>query len=270
MATAGRLMDALEAYDWAALARIEPAGLRHFLAQRREDGIANISAARELSASRSFLVFAREKAGMVKPAAPRLRGPKVKRGIPRPVSPDEATDLADLVAANARVDWQGLRDRAVLLLLYGAGLRIAEALSLTGADWPMGDRLTITGKRSKQRVVAILPAVREAIGAYLDACPYPVERDKALFRTVKGAPLYQAAVQKAVAEARAMLGLPDTATPHALRQSFATHLLGAGADLRSIQELLGHASLSSTQVYTRVDAAVLLDAYRNAHPRAED
>jgi integrase/recombinase XerC len=163
-----------------------------------------------------------------------------------------------------------LRDRAVLLLLYGAGLRIAEALSLTGADWPMGDRLTITGKRNKQRVIAILPAVREAIRAYLAACPYPLQRDAPLFRTVKGAALYPGAVQKAVAQARVLLGLPDTATPHALRHSFATHLLGAGADLRSIQELLGHASLSSTQVYTRVDAAVLLDAYRNAHPRSGD
>ncbi len=164
----------------------------------------------------------------------------------------------------------GARDRAVLLLLYGAGMRIAEALALRGGDLPLGERLTVTGKGGKQRVVPLLPVVREAVADYVARCPWPLDRDGALFRGVRGGPLGQGMVQKATARARRALGLPDSATPHALRHSFATHLLGAGADLRSLQELLGHASLGSTQIYTRVDAASLLDTYRKAHPRAND
>jgi integrase/recombinase XerC len=155
----------------------------------------------------------------------------------------------------------------VLLLLYGAGLRIAEALSLTGAVLPLGEVLVVTGKGSKQRSVPLLPIVRDAVADYLAKSPWPIERADPLFRGAKGGRLSQGMVQKAVARARASLGLPPNATPHALRHSFATHLLGAGADLRSLQELLGHASLGSTQIYTRVDAATLLDVYRNAHPR---
>jgi integrase/recombinase XerC len=157
----------------------------------------------------------------------------------------------------------------VLLLLYGAGLRIAEALSLTGAMLPLAETLVVTGKGGKQRMVPLLPIVRSGVADYLDKSPWPIERDKALFRGAKGGTLSQGMVQKAVARARVTLGLPESATPHALRHSFATHLLGAGADLRSLQELLGHASLSSTQIYTRVDAATLLDVYRNAHPREQ-
>jgi integrase/recombinase XerC len=155
----------------------------------------------------------------------------------------------------------------VLLLLYGAGLRIAEALSLTGAVLPLGEVLRVTGKGGKQRVVPLLPIVRAAVVDYLAKCPWTLARDDAVFRGAKGGPLSQGMVQKATARARVSLGLPASATPHALRHSFATHLLGAGADLRSLQELLGHASLGSTQIYTKVDAAVLLDVYRNAHPR---
>ena len=269
VATARRFVEALELGDWAACARVEAGGLRAYLAQRRAVGIGNVSAARELSGVKAFLAFARGQAGMDNPAPPRLRGPRIKKGIPRPITPDEVSNLADTVADFAREDWTGQRDRAVLLLLYGAGLRIAEALSLTGRDWPLGDRLTLTGKGGKQRVVAILPAVRDGIAAYIAACPWPVQADVALFRGAKGGALSQGMVQKAVARARVALGLPDTATPHALRHSFATHLLGAGADLRSLQELLGHASLSSTQIYTKVDAAVLLDVYRHAHPREQ-
>lgn len=269
-ATAARLIDAREAYDWAALARIDSAGLRAFLAQRRAEGLGQVSTARELSAARAFLAFARGQAGMDNPSPPRIRGPRVKKGLPRPVTPDEALGLADTVAEDASEDWQGLRDRAVLLLLYGAGLRIAEALALPGSIWPMADRLTITGKGNKQRVVAILPPVRAALAAYLAASPWPLEPEGPLFRGARGGRLQQAIVQRAVARARTALGLPDTATPHALRHSFATHLLGAGADLRSLQELLGHASLSSTQIYTKVDAAVLLDVYRHAHPRERE
>ena len=148
-------------------------------------------------------------------------------------------------------------------------MRIAEALSLTGAVLPLGETLVVTGKGSKQRVVPVLPLLREAIADYLDKCPYPAERDKPLFRGARGGSLSPGMVQKAMARARIALGLPQTATPHALRHSFATHLLGAGADLRSLQELLGHASLGSTQIYTKVDAAVLLDVYRHAHPREQ-
>jgi len=155
------------------------------------------------------------------------------------------------------------------MLLYGAGLRIAEALAIKGAALPLGETLLVTGKGSKQRVVPLLPIVRAAVGDYLDKCPWPVMRDAPIFRGAKGDPLSQGMVRKAMARARIALGLPPGATPHALRHSFATHLLGAGADLRSLQELLGHASLGSTQIYTKVDAATLLDVYRHAHPRED-
>lgn len=269
VAAASRLLDSLGETDWPALARLDATALRRQLAARRQDGIGNVSAARELSALKAFLTFAREKAGLADATPPRLRGPRVKKGIPRPVTPDEAVNLAVTVEEDAREPWIGARDRAVLLLLYGAGLRIAEALSLTGATLPLDPTLTVTGKGGKQRVVPLLPIVREGVADYVAKCPWPVERGKALFRGAKGGPLSQGMVQKAVARARVSLGLPATATPHALRHSFATHLLGAGADLRSLQELLGHASLGSTQIYTKVDAATLLDVYRNAHPREQ-
>lgn len=266
VATAARLLDRLGETDWPTLARIEAPALRQQLASRRSEGLVNTSAARELSALKGFIAFARDQAGVPDAVRPRMRGPRVKKGLPRPVTPDDAEALAVLVAENDS-HWIGARDRAVLLLLYGAGLRIAEALALTGAALPLGETLTITGKGGKQRVVPLLPIVREAVSDYLAKCPWPVERDKPLFRGAKGAALNQGMVQKAMASARVALGLPASATPHALRHSFATHLLGAGADLRSLQELLGHASLGSTQIYTKVDAATLLDVYRNAHPR---
>ncbi|EJL30350.1 tyrosine recombinase XerC [Novosphingobium sp. AP12] len=269
IATASRLLDALGGSDWASLAVLDAPALRGHLAARRQDGIGNVSAARELSALKAFLSFARGRSGMTQATAPRLQGPRVKKGLPRPVTPDEAVNLAATVEEDASEPWIGARDRAVLLLLYGAGLRIAEALSLTGAALPLGETLVVTGKGGKQRMVPLLPIVRSGVADYLDKCPWPIERDKALFRGAKGGALSQGMVQKAVARARVSLGLPASATPHALRHSFATHLLGAGADLRSLQELLGHASLSSTQIYTRVDAATLLDVYRNAHPREQ-
>ena len=268
VATAARFLDATGVQDWDRLAGLDATALRHHLAARRGAGIGNVSAARELSALRRFLAFARAQAGVADPMAPRLRGPRIKKGLPRPVTPDEAVGLAASVADNAAEEWIGARDRAVLLLLYGAGLRIAEALSLTGAALPLGEVLLVHGKGGKQRMVPLLPVVREAVAAYLAKCPWPMAGDLPLFRGAKGGQLSQGMVQKAVARARVLLGLPDTATPHALRHSFATHLLGAGADLRSLQELLGHASLGSTQIYTKVDAALLLDVYRSAHPRA--
>lgn len=267
VATAERLIEATGLTDWPALARIDAAALRQQLARRRAEGIGNASTARELSALKGFVAFARAQAGMTDPTAPRMRGPRVKKGLPRPVTPDEAINLAAGVEENAAIEWIGARDRAVLLLLYGAGLRIAEALSLTGGALPLGDVLTVTGKGGKQRAVPILPLVAEAVADYAAKCPWPLERDKPLFLGARGGPLSQGMVQKAMAGARKALGLPPTATPHALRHSFATHLLSAGADLRSLQELLGHASLGSTQIYTKVDAAVLLDVYRHAHPR---
>ncbi len=266
-ATAARLLDATNLDSWAALARIDAAALRAQLARRRAEGLSNASAARELSALKGFIAFAREQAGQVDPAPPRMRGPRVKKGIPRPVTPDEAVNLAVAVDEDATEEWIGARDRAVLLLLYGAGMRIAEALSLTGAALPLGETLVVTGKGNKQRVVPILPLVRDAVADYAAKCPWPLPKEGPLFRGAKGGPLSQGMVQKAMARARIALGLPPSATPHALRHSFATHLLGAGADLRSLQELLGHASLGSTQIYTKVDAATLLDVYRHAHPR---
>ncbi len=269
VATAARLLAALPPpHDWPALAKLEVGEVRTQLAARRADGIGNVSAARELSALKAFLSFARTQAGGADAPPPRLRGPRIKKGLPRPVTPDDAVNLAAMVADEGSEPWIGARDRAVLLLLYGAGLRIAEALSLTAAALPLGDALTVTGKGGRQRVVPILPIVKAAVEDYAAKVPYPLERHAPLFRGAKGGPLAQAMIQRAVARARIALGLPTTATPHALRHSFATHLLGAGADLRSLQELLGHASLSSTQIYTKVDAATLLDVYRNAHPRA--
>ena len=269
VSAAQRLIHAHDLESWEDVAAIEAHHLRAHLAARRADGLANSSAARELSALKAFIAFARSEAGDPDPAAPRVRGPRLKKGLPRPVTPDEAVNIADLIDGTASEDWIGARDRAVLLLMYGSGLRIAEALSLLGRDAPLGETLQVTGKGGKQRLVPILPITREAVGEYTKACPYPLTADEPLFRGAKGGPLSQGMVQKAMAKARRALGLPDTATPHALRHSFATHLLGAGADLRSLQELLGHASLGSTQIYTKVDAASLLETYRGAHPRAK-
>ncbi|MBS0255120.1 MAG: tyrosine recombinase XerC [Proteobacteria bacterium] len=270
LGAAQRLIAATGATSWSDLAALGAPALREQLARRRAEGLGNLSAARELSALKALLAFAREQAGMAESTPPRLRGPRVKKGLPRPVTPDEAVNLAATVADDARVAWIGARDRAVLLLMYGAGLRIAEALSLTGGHLPLGKVLRVTGKGGKQRVVPLLPLIRDGVAEYLRLCPWPMARDSALFRGAKGGPLHPGMVQQAMARARTALGLPASATPHALRHSFATHLLGAGADLRSLQELLGHASLGSTQIYTKVDAAVLLDVYRHAHPRAED
>jgi integrase/recombinase XerC len=176
--------------------------------------------------------------------------------------------LAEEVGEEASAEWIAARDHAVLLLLYGSGLRVAEALGLTGSALPLGEAVTVTGKRAKTRVVPLLAPVRTAIEHYLALCPWPPGCDEPIFRGARGGPLNGEMIRRVVRRARASLGLSDRTTPHALRHSFATHLLGRGADLRSLQELLGHASLSSTQIYTAVDAAHLMDVYRNAHPRA--
>ena len=271
-ATAHRLIDFLGRYrgeliDPSALTRVNAADLRGFLADRRAGGLGAASAARELSGVRAFLKYAAEQEGT--PAQlPRTRAPKRPRTLPRPAAPDDAMNLAENAAEAASAPWIGARDLAILLLLYGAGLRVAEALSLTANVLPIASTLRVTGKRSKTRVVPIVPAVREAIDDYVRQCPYPLSGDAPLFVGARGGPLNPDLVRRSVAAARRRLGLPDTLTPHALRHSFATHLLARGADLRALQELLGHASLSSTQIYTAVDAARLLDVYRHAHPRA--
>ena len=272
VATAHRLIHFLGRYrgeeiDVAALTSVNAADLRAFLADRRASGLGAASAARELSGVRAFLTYAAEQQGK-QPQLPRTRAPKRPRTLPRPAAPDELVELAETAAEGANQPWIGARDLAILLLLYGAGLRVAEAMSLTADVMPIGATLQVTGKRQKPRIVPIMPAVREAIDEYVRQCPYPLKGSVPLFVGARGGPLNPDLVRRSVASARRRLGLPDTLTPHALRHSFATHLLAGGADLRALQELLGHASLSSTQIYTAVDAARLLDVYRHAHPRA--
>jgi integrase/recombinase XerC len=256
-----------EAIDAAALTAIVAADLRAFLADRRGGGLGAASSARELSGVRAFLKYVAEQQG-VAAQLPRTRAPKRPRTLPRPASPDDAMNLAEDAAQAASAPWLGARDLAILLLLYGAGLRVAEALSLSADVLPIGATLRVTGKRSKTRIVPVVAPVREAIEDYARQCPYPMRGGAPLFVGARGGALNPDLVRRAVAAARRRLGLPDTLTPHALRHSFATHLLAGGADLRALQELLGHASLSSTQIYTAVDAARLLDVYRHAHPRA--
>ena len=256
-----------QAIDHRALLNLPASDLRAFLAARRAEGLGAASAARELSAVRAFLTFAAEHSGE-NVVLPRTRGPKRPRTLPRPAAPDEVMELADTASADASAPWIGARDLAILLLLYGAGLRVAEALSLDASVVPVGTTLRVLGKRSKTRVVPVVDPVRDAIADYVRHCPFPLPPGTRLFRGARGAPLNPDIVRRVVASARKKLGLPDTLTPHALRHSFATHLLARGADLRSLQELLGHSSLSSTQIYTKVDAAHLLDVYRHAHPRA--
>lgn len=272
VATAHRLIQFLGAHrggivEPAGLLDLTSADLRAFLAERRRHGLGASSAARELSAVRQFLAYAAEQQGRM-PQLPRTRAPKRPRTLPRPASPDEAVALAEDAASGASERWIGARDLAILLLLYGSGLRVAEALSLSASVRPIGQTLRVTGKRSKTRIVPIVQAVREAIEDYARHCPWPLSGDGPLFVGARGGPLSPDLVRRSVRAARKRLGLPDSLTPHALRHSFATHLLAGGADLRALQELLGHASLSSTQIYTEVDAARLLDVYRHAHPRA--
>jgi len=272
VATAHRLIQFLGRYRGEEIAApglldLSAADLRAFLADRRGEGLGASSAARELSGVRAFLSYAAEQQGQ-RAQLPRTRAPKRPRTLPRPAAPEEAVELAENAAEAASEPWIGARDLAILLLLYGAGLRVAEALSLTAVVLPIGQTIRVTGKRSKTRVVPVVPAVREAIDDYVRQCPYPISGDGPLFVGARGGPLNPDLVRRSVAAARRRLGLPDTLTPHALRHSFATHLLARGADLRALQELLGHASLSSTQIYTAVDAARLLDVYRHAHPRA--
>lgn len=253
----------------ADLTRIDTRTFRSFLAARRKDGIQSRSLARTIAALRSFFRWLEAAGIMRNRAILQVAQPRLPRALPKPVTVEKA---AELVAPQpgAALDWVGARDSAVLLLLYGGGLRISEALGILVKDAPSSDRdvLRIVGKGRKERLVPVLPVTIEAIETYRQLCPYPLESDDLLFRGAKGGPLSPRIIQLAIARLRETLGLPETTTPHALRHSFATHLLAAGADLRQIQELLGHASLSTTQVYTEVERDRLLAVYDAAHPRA--
>jgi integrase/recombinase XerC len=253
----------------ASLSELRPADIRAFLARRRGEGIEARSLGRSLAGIRSFIRFL-ERRGEAN-AAPfaAVRAPKARKSLPKPVEAGQALRLVDAGESLAEEPWVAARDAAVMSLLYGAGLRISEALGLTRAEAPLAaDVLRVTGKGGKTRIVPILPAIRAGLAAYLRLCPFALPPDGPLFVGVRGGPLSPRIVQLAIERLRGALGLPDSATPHALRHSFATHLLSAGADLRSIQELLGHASLSTTQVYTGVDATRLIEVYRRTHPRA--
>lgn len=242
--------------------------LRAWMAHERGRGLGPRSLARALSAVKGFTGWLAEREGVDATVVLSARGPKYKRKLPRPLSVDAAREMIDTVDAQAREDWIAARDAAVVTLLYGCGLRISEALGLTGAAHPLAEVLRITGKGDKTRLVPVIPAARAAVDRYAALVPFEITRDGPLFMGARGGPLNPRLIAKAMEQARARLGLPATATPHAMRHSFATHLLSAGGDLRAIQELLGHASLSTTQAYTAVDAARLMEVYEKAHPRA--
>jgi integrase/recombinase XerC len=261
-----------EASSLAGLKALKPVDIRAFLAQRRRDGVESRSLMRQLAGLRSFFRFLEREGHGDASALSAIRSPRLPKTLPKPLSPANARAVTqeDSRAGEDRDPWILARDAAVMALLYGAGLRISEALSLLRKDAPLPgvERLMITGKGSKQREVVILPQVARLVEAYVKACPFSLTPDGALFRGAKGGPLSPRIIQLAMEGLRGALGLPSSATPHALRHSFATHLLARGGDLRTIQELLGHASLSTTQLYTQVDATHLMKSFRAAHPRA--
>ena len=249
------------------LAKLTPADIRAYITERRNDGLSPRSVRRALSAIRSFYRHLTRE-GVLENAAPRaVRGPRIGKNLPRPLSEEDASRTLE-EAETHDVEWLGARDVALLTLLYGAGLRISEALSLKRGDAPLGETLMILGKRQKERIVPMLSVVREAIDRYAALVPFAGPRDSALFLSRRGKPMSPREAQGLMQRLRSRLGLSERATPHALRHSFATHLLQNGGDLRTVQELLGHASLSSTQVYTDIDTKHLMDVYTKAHPRA--
>jgi len=254
--------------DLAQLQGLRPADFRAWLADRRGQGLAASSTARALSAVRAFFRFMERAGGVKNPAIATQRGPKLPHAVPKPLSEPQALRSVR-EAGDADADpWIAARDVAVLTLIYGCGLRVSEAVGLNFDASPLGDTLLIHGKGGKQRLAPVLPVVREAIENYLALCPHKLQPGAPLFTGARGKRLSPRQVQLNMQRLRGALGLPDSATPHALRHSFATHLLSAGGDLRTIQELLGHASLSTTQRYTEVDAARLIEVYGQAHPRA--
>ena len=252
-----------------ALARLSVTDMRAWMANARSDGVGARSLARKLSAVKAFYRWLAERENFEATAVLSVRAPKFQKKLPRPLAEDAARSLIDTIEDQSQEPWVAARDVAVSTLLWGCGLRISEALSLRGADAPLATSLRITGKGGKERIVPVLPAAQQAVERYMDLCPYDLDAsDAPLFRGVRGGPLGPGAIQKVMARARMQLGLPASATPHAMRHSFATHLLNAGGDLRAIQELLGHASLSTTQAYTAVDTARLMEVYARAHPKA--
>lgn len=257
-----------DAQGLGPIAKIGIRDMRAWMASERGRGVSARSLARSLSAVKSFYRWLAEREGFEPTAVLATRAPKFQAKLPRPLAVEAASSMIDRVELQAREPWVAARDSAVVTLLYGCGLRISEALGLTGADAPLPQVLRIKGKGGKERVVPVIDLAREAVAAYLQVCPHEIEAHKPLFRGVRGGPLSPRAIQKVMEQARMQLGLPATATPHAMRHSFATHLLAVGGDLRTIQELLGHASLSTTQAYTAVDAARLMEVYDKAHPKA--
>lgn len=251
-----------------ALERISVSDMRAWMAQSRSSGVAARSLARKLSAVKAFYRWLAEREGFEATAVLSARAPKFQKKLPRPLAEDAARDLIDAIEMQSEKPWVAARDVAVVTLLWGCGLRISEALSLRGSDAPLENTLRIVGKGGKERLVPVLPAARGAVDSYTSECPYSLSPDSPLFFGIRGGALSPAAIQKVMARARMQLGLPSSATPHAMRHSFATHLLQAGGDLRAIQELLGHASLSTTQAYTGIDTAHLMDVYAKAHPKA--
>ena len=252
----------------AAYAQVPQTDLRAWMAHTRARGVSARSLARALSAVKNFTAWLADREGVDATTLLSARGPKFRRKLPRPLEIDAARQVIDTIGDNARADWIAARDTAVVTLLYGCGLRISEALGLTGSAHPLPDVIRIKGKGGKERLVPVLPAAREAVAKYAKLCPFDLSAAEPLFRGARGGPLNARLIALVMEKTRAQMGLPATATPHALRHSFATHLLAAGGDLRAIQELLGHASLSTTQAYTAVDAARLMEVYDRAHPRA--
>lgn len=254
----------------ADLARLEPRDLRAYLAFRRQGpgALADRSVSRALAAIRSFYRYLERRHGLINARLSLVRGPKLKRTLPRPVSQQAALALIDDARATSEEAWIGARDAALITLIYASGMRISEALALTGADHPLPEALRVRGKGGKERVVPMLPAAAEAIARYVALCPFAPLRDAPLFRAARGGAMSARMAQSLMQRLRMRLGLPSSATPHALRHAFATHLLTNGGDLRAIQELLGHESLSTTQAYTGVEAKKILQSYRAAHPRA--
>ncbi|MGB5560382.1 MAG: tyrosine recombinase XerC [Paracoccaceae bacterium] len=252
----------------APLKKVSTSDMRAWMAHERGRGVSARSLARSLSAVKSFYRWLAEREGFDPTAVLSVRSPKFQRKLPRPLAVDAARAMIETVELQTDKDWIAARDAAVVTLLYGCGLRISEALGLTGASVPLPGSLRIRGKGGKERMVPVLPVAREAVARYVAACPYPIEADTPLFLGARGARLNPRLIAKVMEQSRMQLGLPATATPHAMRHSFATHLLEAGGDLRSIQELLGHASLSTTQAYTAVDTARLMEVYEQTHPRA--
>jgi len=250
------------------LGGLEAADFRAWLAQRAADGLNAASRARALAAVRNLFRWMDRSGRLHNPAIATLSTPKAKRPVPRPLTEKDAATLLDSAGDEPDAPWIGRRDRALFTLLYGCGLRISEGLGLLRKEAPLGDTLRVRGKGSKERIVPVLPAVAEAVRAYLDACPFDPGPDGPLFLGARGKQLQPAVAQRQMQHLRRLMGLPDTATPHALRHSFATHLLADGGDLRAIQDLLGHASLSTTQRYTDVETEQLFAVYNGAHPRA--